>query len=158
MGGAGMTMRRKWTTWRAAVVFGLTVVGASAARAAEPGSILLRPARVSTADDAVAHAGWVVLVTGRQIVAVGPPADIQAPSGARVIDLPGDTLLPGLMDIHSHMFLHPCNEAAWDDQVLKVPLAYRTLHAGRQATATLMPASLPCVISARKAQATLTSA
>ncbi len=133
-----MTMRRKWTTWRAAVVFGLTVAGASAARAAEPGSILLRPARVFTADDAVAHAGWVVLVTGRQIIAVGPPADIHAPPGAQVIDLPGDTLLPGLMDIHSHLFLHPYNEAVWDDQVLKESLAYRTLRAGRQATATLM--------------------
>ena len=61
-----------------------------------------------------------------------------APAGARIIDLPGATLLPGLIDIHSHLFLHPYNETPWDDQVLKEPLAYRTLRAGKQATATLM--------------------
>ena len=99
---------------------------------------LLRPARVFTADDGDVHAGWVVLVTGSRIVAVAPAASVAAPADAKVIDLPGETLLPGLIDAHSHLFLHPYNEAAWDDQVLKEPLAYRTLRAGRQATATLM--------------------
>ena len=126
------TARRRW-----AIALGLALV-CGVGRAAEPGSILLRPARVFTADDAVAHPGWVVLVTGERIAAVGPAADVHAPAGAQVIDLPGDTLLPGLMDIHSHLFLHPYNETLWDDQVLKESLAYRTLRAGKQATATLM--------------------
>ena len=79
-----------------------------------------------------------MLVTGERITAVGPAAQVTAPQGVEVIDLPGDTLLPGLMDIHSHLFLHPYDETLWEDQVLKEPLSYRTLRAGRQATATLM--------------------
>ena len=111
---------------------------AAAHAAPPPSAILLRPARVFTAEDPVAHPGWAVLVVADKIAAVGPAQSISTPPGARVIDLPGDTLLPGLMDIHSHLFLHPYDETLWDDQVLKEPLAYRTLRAGRQATATLM--------------------
>ena len=122
----------------AAAALVLAFAGLTQARAGEPTAILLRPDRVFTAEDAVAHPGWAVLVTGERITAVGPAAEVRAPAGAEVIDLPGATLLPGLMDIHSHLFLHPYNETLWDDQVLKEPLAYRTLRAGRQATATLM--------------------
>ncbi len=123
----------------AAAVAVLLAWGVPAApRAQGAAAILLRPERVFTADDGAAHAGWTVLVTGETVTAVGPAAGIAAPPGARVIDLPGDTLLPGLMDIHSHLFLHPYNETLWDDQVLKESLAYRTLRAGKQATATLM--------------------
>jgi imidazolonepropionase-like amidohydrolase len=112
---------------------------ATPAMAAETGgSTLLRPAQVFTADDGALHPGWVVLVTGARIAAVGPAASVAIPDGAKVVELPGATLLPGLIDLHSHLFLHPYNEAAWDDQVLKEPLAYRTLRAGKQATATLM--------------------
>ncbi len=100
--------------------------------------MLLRPARVFTADDGVTHAGWVVLVSGERIAAVGPAASVSIPSSAKIVELPGETLLPGLIDLHSHLFLHPYNETLWDDQVLREPLAYRTLRAGRQATATLM--------------------
>ncbi len=71
---------------------------------------------------------------GERIAAVG--ADIDA-GDARVIDLAGLTLLPGLMDLHSHLFLHPYNEVAWDDQVLKESEAYRTVRAVRHAEATL---------------------
>jgi imidazolonepropionase-like amidohydrolase len=108
------------------------------AGAAEPAAVLLEPARVFTADDGAVHAGWVVLVQGNRITAVGPAASVAAPAGAEVVALPDATLMPGLMDIHSHLFLHPYNEASWDDQVIKEPLALRTLRAGRQATATLM--------------------
>jgi imidazolonepropionase-like amidohydrolase len=48
------------------------------------------------------------------------------------------TLLPGLIDAHSHVFLHPYNEALWDDQVLKEPLAYRTIAAVLHCERTLM--------------------
>jgi len=98
---------------------------------------LLRPALIWTAGEPV-HAGWVVLVVGDKIAAVGPAADLRPPPGAETIDLPGQTLMPGLMDLHSHLFLHPYNEALWDDQVLKEPTPYRTLRAGKQAEATLL--------------------
>ena len=68
----------------------------------------------------------------------GPAAAVPAPAGAQVVDLPDATLLPGLMDIHSHLFLHPYNETPWNDQVLKEPVPYRTLRAGVQARATLL--------------------
>ncbi len=97
--------------------------------------ILLRPDRVF--DGHAIHAGWVVLVDGDRVAAVGPADRIDA-GGARVTDLPGTTLLPGLIDGHVHMFLHPYDEVAWNDQVLKESRAERTLRAGNHARATLM--------------------
>jgi imidazolonepropionase-like amidohydrolase len=105
--------------------------------AATPAATLLRPAQVWTAGEPL-HAGWVVLTQGQRIVAVGPPAAVPASAAATVIDLPGATLLPGLIDAHSHLLLHPYNETLWDDQVLKEPVPYRTLRAARAAHATLM--------------------
>src|SRR5256885_9317920 len=105
--------------------------------AAEGRSFLLRPARVWSAGEPV-HEGWVVLTRGERIVAAGPEGTAQRPALAQVIDLPGATLLPGLMDVHSHLFLHPYNQTLWDDQVLKEPVPYRTLRAGQQARATLL--------------------
>jgi imidazolonepropionase-like amidohydrolase len=123
---------RRWLI--AALALGV-VPGSGAG--ATPAATLLRPAQVWTAGEP-AHAGWVVLIAGERIVAVGPGAAVQAPAGAAVIDLPGATLLPGLIDAHSHLFLHPYNETRWDDQVLKEPVPYRTLRAGQQARATLL--------------------
>ena len=99
--------------------------------------VVLRPARVWTDGEPV-HTGWVVVVSGNQIRGVGPEKSVQVPAGAQVVDLPDTTLLPGLMDVHSHLFLHPYNETSWNDQVLKEPVAYRTLRAGVQAKATLL--------------------
>lgn len=98
--------------------------------------LLLKPDRVFTSDDPVAHEGWQVLVLDDRISAVGP--SIKVPQGTRTIDLSGMTLLPGLIEMHSHLFLHPYNEAAWDDQVLMEALPTRTLHAGAAAKATLL--------------------
>ena len=99
--------------------------------------MLLRPAQVWSAGEPV-HEGWVVLIEASRISAVGPAAAVHAPAGTEVIELPEATLLPGLMDVHSHLFLHPYSEARWDDQVLKEPVAYRTLRAGVAARATLL--------------------
>ena len=100
-------------------------------------SILLKPDKVWTAENAgPPREGWAVLVRDGKIAAVGPAAQIEA-SGAEVVELPGATLIPGLMDLHSHLFLHPYNEASWDDQVLKETPTYRTLRAAVQAKATL---------------------
>lgn len=100
-------------------------------------TLLLRPERVWTGDEDAPRSGWAVLVRDGTIVAVGPTDKVEAPADARRIDLPGATLTPGLIDLHAHLFLHPYNEAAWNDQVLKEPEAYRTLLAARHAGATL---------------------
>jgi imidazolonepropionase-like amidohydrolase len=100
--------------------------------------VLLVPDRVWTGDGDAAHAGWAVLVRDGAIAAVGPAGGIDVPAGAHRIALPGTTLTPGLVDLHSHLFLHPYDETGWNDQVLKEPVAYRTLRAAKHARDTLM--------------------
>ena len=97
--------------------------------------ILLRPARVFDGVNPQPHEGWLVLVDGDRIAAFGP--NVAAPAGSQTIDLPGTTLMPGLIEGHSHLFLHPYNETLWDDQVLHEPLALRTARAVVQAERTL---------------------
>src|SRR4051812_27680642 len=109
---------------------------AAPAPAEAPQAMLLRPARVFDGADPRPHEGWQVLVRGDRIEAVGPA--LAMPAGASVIDLPGATLMPGMIEGHSHLFLHPYNETSWDDQVLKEPLALRTARAVNHARATLM--------------------
>ena len=108
----------------------------TAAMAAEPASLLLKPAGVFDGIDGEVHAGWQVLVTGDRIVAVGP--HLAVPAGTTPIDLAGTTLMPGMIEGHGHLFLHPYDEASWDDQVLHEPLALRTARAVANARATLI--------------------
>ena len=98
-------------------------------------TIMLKPARVFDGVDARPHEDWTVLVEGDRIAAVGP--NLAAPPAAKVIDLPGATLMPGMIEGHSHLFLHPYSEALWDDQVLHEPLALRTARAVVSAEKTL---------------------
>src|SRR5690349_17751752 len=77
--------------------------------------ILLRPQAVF--DGKELHPGWVVLVEGDRIQRAGLPAEVNPPNDARVVDLPNDTLTPGLIEGHSHLFLHPYNETSWNDQI-----------------------------------------
>ena len=109
-----------------------------AAQQPEPSHTLIRPERVFDAATGEVRFGWAVLVSGERIESVGPLEAVQAPDDARVVDLPGATLLPGLIDAHSHLFLHPYDETLWDDQVLKEARAYRTLMAGVNAERTLL--------------------
>jgi imidazolonepropionase-like amidohydrolase len=98
-------------------------------------TLWLRPARVFDGVDLRPHEGWTVVVDGDRIAAVGP--NLPAPAGAKIVDLPGTTLMPGMIEGHSHLFLHPYNETLWDDQVLHEPLALRTARAVVQAERTL---------------------
>jgi imidazolonepropionase-like amidohydrolase len=106
------------------------------AQQAAPRRWLLRPARVFDGVSPRPHEGWVVLVEGQRIAAAGPAASVQA-AGATVVELPGATLMPGLIEGHSHLFLHPYDETSWDDQVLRESLALRTARAVAHAEATL---------------------
>ena len=97
--------------------------------------MLLVPARVFDGMDN--HDGWAVLVRGERIVAAGPVTTLQAPAGTRRIDLAGTTLMPGMIEAHSHLLLHPYNETSWNDQVLHEPLALRVARATNHARETL---------------------
>lgn len=96
---------------------------------------LLKPDRVF--DGEAMHTGWVVLVKGNKIEAA-EAMNFKLPANTRVIDLAGTTLLPGLIEGHSHLFLHPYNEVSWNDQVLKESRAERVARAVTHAYATLM--------------------
>jgi len=132
-------MRASLTTWwQTAAILLLLLCSLPASAATPKGDWLLLPERVWTGDGDAAHSGWAVLVHDGAIAAVGPAASIQAPPGAQRVELPGATLTPGLIDLHSHLFLHPYNETLWNDQVLTEPQDYRTLEAAAHAKATLM--------------------
>lgn len=117
-----------------------TIAGAGMSRQKQSPSqsaYILKPSRVFDGNGKIRE-GVAVLVRGREIAAVGSIGELKPPEGVRTIDLPGMTLLPGLMDIHSHVLLHPYNEALWNDQVLKEPLAYRTIEAVNHCRNTLL--------------------
>ena len=95
---------------------------------------IVKPGRVF--DGATMHEGWAVRVKGERIDAVGPEATVAA-AGAKVIDLPGTTLTPGLVEGHSHILLHAYNEASWTDQVSREGLALRVARATNHLRATL---------------------
>jgi len=97
--------------------------------------VYLTPDRVF--DGVEMRTGWGVLVRGDRIAAAGPIASIEVPATAARVALPGQTLLPGLIEGHSHLLLHPYNEASWNDQVLKEALALRVARAVNHARATL---------------------
>jgi imidazolonepropionase-like amidohydrolase len=142
-----MSMRRvvgiargvsRWRTCGVAfgVAFGLALglgpTGLAPAAQAQPVApdssvLVLRPARVFDGDSL--RTGLAVLVRGGRIADVAPTARLAVPAGARVLELPNATLLPGLIDLHSHVLLHAYNETPWDDQVLREPLGERVARA-----------------------------
>ena len=83
------------------------------------------------------HNGWIVLVHNNKIEAAGD-MNFKLPANTRVIELKGTTLLPGLIEGHSHLFLHPYNEVSWNDQVLHESRAERTARAVVHAHSTLL--------------------
>lgn len=117
---------------------GQPVVGQAAPKVANAvvtnAVLVLRPSAVFDGVDL--HSGWRVVVRGTTIAAAG--ATIDVPPGATLIDLPGATLLPGLIDAHTHLFLHPYDETPWNDQVLREPYAVRVARAVAHARSTLL--------------------
>ena len=109
---------------------------AQAPPAPEPdATTVLRPARIF--DGETTHEGWAVRVKGDRIDAVGPAASVAAP-GAKTVDLPGTTLMPGLIEGHSHLLLHPYNETSWNDQVAHESLSLRVARATNHLRSTLL--------------------
>lgn len=95
---------------------------------------LFKPDRVF--DGQEMHTGWTVLVKGNTIVAAGA-ITFKLPAITRIIAMKGTTLMPGMIEGHSHLFLHPYNEVEWNDQVMTESRAERTARAVSHAAATL---------------------
>ena len=118
-----------------AVVWSITFQGQQPPPRDAARVVVLKPARVF--DGTAMHEGWAVRISGNRIDAAGPADGVSAPA-AEVVELTGTTLLPGLIEGHSHVLLHPYNETSWNDQVLKESLGLRTARAVNHLRATLM--------------------
>jgi imidazolonepropionase-like amidohydrolase len=125
-----MSRRARWL-WRLAI--GCYPAWLLAQGRADTATVLLKPAQVFDGD--ALQRGWVVAVRGDRIIAAGPESSVSI--RGRIIGLPGLTLVPGLIEAHSHLLLHPYNETPWADQVLKEPLAVRVARAVVHARRTL---------------------
>lgn len=84
------------------------------------------------------HTNWLVAIEGENIVYAGaenglPDLDVES-----TVDLPNQTLMPGLIEGHSHILLHPYNETTWNDQVLKESEAERVVRAVNHVRASLL--------------------
>jgi imidazolonepropionase-like amidohydrolase len=123
-----------WKTYLFGVLIGLQP-GLSGMQAQVALPSLIIPARVF--DGQEMHESWVVLIENGKIKAVGPMGQLSIPSNAKRIELPGTTLLPGLIEGHSHLLLHPYNETSWNDQVLVESEAERVVRATVHARKTL---------------------
>src|SRR5579871_631844 len=82
------------------------------------------------------HNNWQVLVKNNKIEAVGEKITVD--KNVQVIEFKNCTILPGLIEGHSHLYLHPYNETPWNDQVLKESRAERLARATVHARNTLM--------------------
>jgi imidazolonepropionase-like amidohydrolase len=139
----GFYMQRRYTPRVTRIlVAGLSLALAAAVAGQQPqapatataATTILRPARVF--DGERVHDNWWVTVRGARIVAAGPAAS-EMVLDASYVDLPGMTLLPGLIDAHSHVLLHAYNETSWNDQVLLEAESLRVARAVNHLKATL---------------------
>ena len=88
-------------------------------------------------DGEVMHKDWALIIENNKIINVGPVEQLKVPEGSVKINYPNATILPGLIEGHSHLMLYPYNITDWDTQVLKEPDSYRTVRATVHAKNTL---------------------
>lgn len=95
-------------------------------------AILLDHVRVLDVTTGALSEPQQILIRGNKIAEIGGNLNVDS-SNTKVVDLGNRVAVPGLIDLHSHLLLHPYNEASWNDQVLKESLEHRvirgTLHA-----------------------------
>ncbi len=121
----------------------VAVPGASEAQppGAQPASTLIRAGRLVDPRGGVVLDGRGILVEGARIKAVGPYDEVArgAPAGSKVIDLSKATVLPGLIDAHTHVLLQgDITQAEYDEQILKESTPYRAIRATVAARTAVM--------------------
>ena len=123
------------------MAFSLSATAQATRPAPSPGAFVIKAARLIDGKSDVAQNDVAVIVEGDRIVAVGRQSDIASriPAGAQVIDLGGATILPGLIDNHTHVLLQGDITAAdYDEQLLKESIPYRAIRATAAARIALM--------------------
>jgi imidazolonepropionase-like amidohydrolase len=118
-----------------AIVAALTIFSA---QSAPPALVAVRAARLIDGRGGAVIAPAVVVVRGDRIESVGNAAP---PATARVIDLGGATLLPGLIDLHTHL---TSTGVHWEDELLKTTPGQAALHGAHNALITLMAGFTSC--------------
>jgi len=109
------------------------LIAAASLYAQTPRIIVLHAARLLDVETGAIAAPGEVLIQGERIVAVG--SNVNRPAGAQIMDLGDTTLLPGLIDVHVHLFLHP---GAEDLQTVQESVPQRTILATLAARDDLM--------------------
>lgn len=132
-------MRRFCTAWVCAGL--LLVLGAapSCAQEKQEKVIAIRAGRLIDGKSDQARTNQVIVIRGNRIASVGDAASTQIPSGAQVIDLSRATVLPGLIESHTHIFLQgeDPKEGGYDANILHYGLAYRAARAAVSARRAL---------------------
>jgi len=104
---------------------------AAAAQSAAPPITIIRAGTLIDGKSDSARHDQVIVIRGNRIESVGDAASAKIPSGANVVDLSHSTVLPGLIDSHTHIFLQGEDpaEGGYDVNILKYPLAFRAARA-----------------------------
>jgi imidazolonepropionase-like amidohydrolase len=116
-------------------------MGQNPAAPSPPISYVIRAAHLIDGKSDAVQNDVAVLVEGERIVAVGPRSEIASriPAGAQTIDLGGATILPGLIDNHTHVLLQgDITSADYDEQLLKESIPYRAIRATAAVRVALM--------------------
>src|SRR3989454_9067570 len=124
---------------RSLMLLFVALVALPAASAQTPQMVLIKAGRLVDGRSATVQPNVGILIEGERIKAVGPLAQVQGQAAhARVIDLSQMTVLPGLIDAHTHLLLEgDVTSQDYEDQLLKQSTAYRAILAARNARIAL---------------------
>jgi imidazolonepropionase-like amidohydrolase len=123
------------------LAYSAVATGQNPTPATPPSSYVIRAAHMIDGKSDAVQNDIAVVVEGDHIVAVGPRSQIASriPAGAQTIDLGGATILPGLIDNHTHVLLQgDITSADYDDQLLKESIPYRAIRATAAVRIALM--------------------
>lgn len=121
-------------TCRAIVVLAAAGLAAPAVATQD---LLITGARVLSSDGERFRDGLAIVIQGGHITTIAPADTVAVAPTTPHVDARGLWVVPGLVDLHTHLLLHPYDETSWNDQVLTESLELRTIRATVAARSTL---------------------